>query len=288
MVKSGRTVAAIVLGVVGLVVLDSGKLEAAAQIPTEPVHVPFDPADFDESSAVIDNPWLMMLPGTQWTYDGTLTTSDGAAPHSIVFTVTDLTKVIQGVNTAVAFVVDVNDGEIVEKEIAFYAQNTNGDVWYFGEHPEEYEEGEFVEAPTWIAGYAGASPGVKMWADPQVGMPKYFQGFAESVEWTDYSTIEQVGLSACASSGCYDNLLVIAESSGDEDDIFQIKYYAKGTGEIAVGSRGDAEEREELQLTKKLTLNTEALAAVHAEALAIEAHAYEISPDLYGQTAPAR
>ena len=80
----------------------------------------------------------------------------------------DLTKEIAGVNTIVAFVVDVADDEIVEKEIAFYAQDDDGNVWFFGEYPEEYEDGKLVDAPTWIAGIDDAKVGIKMKADPRI------------------------------------------------------------------------------------------------------------------------
>ena len=78
----------------------------------------------------------------------------------------NLTKRIEGIPTVVAYVEDWADGQLVEKEIAFYAQDDDGAVWYFGEHPEEYEDGEFVQAPTWIAGIAEAKPGIKVFADP--------------------------------------------------------------------------------------------------------------------------
>ncbi|MCD2442633.1 hypothetical protein LQ757_10155 [Agromyces sp. SYSU K20354] len=259
----------------------------ATVAPTEPEHIEFDPAAFDDSSAVIDNPWLVMLPGTQWIYDGFLETPEETLPHTIEFTVTDLTKEIQGVSTAVAFIVDVTDGEIVEKEIAFYAQNVDGDVWYFGEHPVEYDKSEVVAAPTWIAGYDGALPGVKMWADPKVGMPSYFQGYAESVDWTDYGTIDEMGVETCTDAECFEDTLVIAESSLGEEDIFQLKHYAEGIGEVSVGWRGEPEEKEGLQLESVTQLSPEALAAIRAEALALEAHAYEVSADVYGQTAPS-
>ena len=62
-----------------------------------------------------------------------------------------------------------------EKEIAFYAQYDDGTVWYLGEHPEEYEDGEFVKAPTWIHGLEEARAGVKMLADPALHTQSLFQ-----------------------------------------------------------------------------------------------------------------
>ncbi|HET7088596.1 MAG TPA: hypothetical protein VFL17_08100, partial [Anaerolineae bacterium] len=207
--------------------------------------------------------------------------------HRIEFTVTDLTKEIEGVRTVVAWVVDYSDGEVVEKEIAFYAQDNDGNVWYLGEYPEEYEGGEFVKAPTWIAGLEDARAGIKMWAEPQPGMPSYFQGWGPAVEWTDFAQVDQMGQETCVPVDCYEDVLVIAESSLDELGAFQLKYYARGVGEVRVGWRGDDATQEDLELVELVQLDPEALAEVRAEALELEKHAYEISEDVYAHTSPA-
>ena len=208
-------------------------------------------------------------------------------PHRIEFTVTDLTKEIAGVRTVVAWIVDISDGQVVEKEIAFYAQDNDGNVWYLGEHPEEYEDGEFVDAPTWLAGVEDAVAGIKMKAEPQMGTPAYFQGWAPAVEWTDYGQVDQMGQETCVSVDCYQDVLVIAESSLEEEDAYQLKYYAPGVGNVRVGWRGADATQEELELVDLVQLSPEALAEVRAEALALEEHAYAISEDVYGQTSPA-
>jgi hypothetical protein len=246
----------------------------------------FDPANFSHPTN-IDNEWTPMKPGRQSVYEGESEVDGEQVPHRIEFTVTDLTKEIDGVRTVVAWIADYLDDELVEKELAFYAQDNEGNVWYFGEHPEEYENGEFVEAPTWIAGLEGAKPGIKMVAEPQLGTPDYFQGWGPAVEWSDYSHIDQVGQETCVPVDCYQDVLVIAESSLAETDAFQLKYYARGVGEMRVGWRGQDATQEELQLTKWAQLSPEALSEVRTEALALEQHAYEISPDVYGQTPPA-
>ena len=253
----------------------------------EPEHIEFDAANFGSDSTNIDNEWLVYQPGSRWVFEGFVTEGGEEIPHRLEFTVTDLTKEILGVRTVVAWIVDYSDGEIVEKEIAFYAQDNDGVVWYFGEHPEEYEDGEFVEAPTWIAGLEEAKPGVKMWADPTTDIPSYFQGFGPAVEWADYAKVDQTGQETCVPVDCYEDVIVIAESSLDEEGIFQLKYYARGFGEVRVGWRGEAATPEELELVEYTQLDEAALAAIHTEALALEAHAYEISPEVYALTTPS-
>jgi hypothetical protein len=231
---------------------------------------------------------MPLKPGTQWAYEGTFVDEDGdSIARRLEFTITDLTKEIEGVRTVVAWIVDYNDGEVVEKEIAFYAQDDDGTVWYFGEHPEDYEDGEFVEAPTWIAGLADARAGIKMVAEPQLGMPIYFQGWGPEVEWSDYGQVDQVGQETCVPVDCYKDVLVIAESSLGETGAFQLKYYARSVGEVRVGWRGTDASQEELELVELVQLDPDALAEIRAEALALEQHAYEISKDVYAHTSPA-
>src|SRR3972149_10799540 len=100
----------------------------AGSVISEPEFKDFDPNNFDRSTN-IDNEWSPMQPGTQWAYEGTTVEDGESLPRRLEFTVTDLTKEIEGVRTVVAWIVDYNDGEVVEKEIAFYAQDNDGNVW---------------------------------------------------------------------------------------------------------------------------------------------------------------
>jgi hypothetical protein len=247
----------------------------------------FDPNNFS-SPTDIDNEWLPLRPGTQWVYEGSALDDEGESlSRRIEFTVTDLTKEIAGVRTIVGWIVDYNDGEVVEKEIAFYAQDNAGNVWYLGEHPEEYEDGKFIDAPTWIAGLEDARAGIKMLAEPELGTPPYYQGWGPAVEWSDYGQVDQMSQETCVPANCYKDVLVVAESSLGETGAFQLKYYARGAGEVRVGWKGKDETQEELELVELTQLSPEALAEVRALVLELEQHAYEISQDVYGQTSPA-
>jgi hypothetical protein len=251
--------------------------------PAVPIHAEFDASRFS-NGASIDNAWLPLQPGRRWIVEG-VTIEDGERiPHKISFTVTSLTKVIAGVKTAVVWIEDISDDVVVEKEIAFYAQDDDGTVWYLGEHPEEYEDGEFVTAPTWIHGIEDARAGVKMFADPSTHTQALFQGWAPAVEWSDYGSLDEALPEDCVTGGCYKDVVRFAESSLGEEGIFQLKSYAKDVGEIRVGWRGEAESREELELKAAAKLGSAALARYDELARDLEAHAYEISPNVYGQT----
>ena len=254
---------------------------------TEPQFPEFDLNNFQKPTT-IDNEWMPMQPGQKWVYEGTAIDDEGnTVNRRIEFTVTDLTKEIEGVRTIVGWIEDLTNGELTEKEIAFYAQDNSGNVWYFGEHPEDYENGQFVEAPTWIAGLKDAKPGIVMMAEPQLGMPYIYQGWGPEVGWSDFAHVEKMGLETCVPVDCYKDVLVNAEANLDEKSAFQLKYFARGVGEVRIGWRGADPTQEELQLVEYRQLSPEELVQVHAQALELDNHAYEVSPDVYGQTAPA-
>ncbi|MCB0065217.1 MAG: hypothetical protein KDE19_24000 [Caldilineaceae bacterium] len=255
----------------------------------EPVHADFDPANFTNAT-VIDNEWSPLLPGMQWVYEGESLDGDEMVSHRIEFTVTDLTKEIDGVRAVVAWVVDIMNGEeIVESELSFYAQDDQGAVWYLGEYPEEYEEGELVAAPTWISGMEEAKAGVKMVKDPQVGQTVYFQGWGPAVEWSDFGIVKEFADEVCVPVDCYQDVLVIDETSLDEVEAgaFQQKFYARGIGNMHVEWTGEDANQETLDMVEFVAqIDAETMADVRALALEQEARAYENSPDVYGATTP--
>jgi hypothetical protein len=247
----------------------------------------FNPDSFARSTQV-DNPWLPLKPGTRFVYEGTSVQDDGTTvPHRVEINVTDLTKEIGSVRSVVTWDLDYNDDELAEAELAFYAQDDEGNVWRMGEYPEEYDAGEFVAAPTWIHGFQEARAGIMMKANPQLGTPSYAQGWAPAVGWTDRGQVDQMS-QTCVPVECYEDVLVIAETSQSEPDAQQLKYYARGVGNVRVGWRGGGEKtKETLELVKLEQLSPEALAEARAEALKLEQHAYEISKDVYAHTPPA-
>jgi hypothetical protein len=246
----------------------------------------FDPGNFD-GSTVIDHPWDPMRPGEQFIWQGHATEDGERIQRAVVFTVTDLTKVIDGVRTVVTWDRDYTDGHLEEGELSFFAQDNDGAVWLLGEYPEEYDAGKIVKTPAWIAGIHGARAGVLMQADPSPGTPSYAQGWGPEVNWTDRARVDQVGQQNCVPVDCYDDVLVIDEFNRDEPGAHQLKYYARGVGGIRVGWRGaKEEEREVLVLMGLRHLDAAAMAKVRERVLEQEGRGYRINPDVYGQTEP--
>jgi hypothetical protein len=238
---------------------------------------------------VIDNQWFPLVPGTRLTYVGGVNVDGERVDHEVVFTVTDLTKEIDGVQSVVIHEIDYTGGQLVEAENAFFAQSDDGTVWLMGEYPEEYEEGVFVAAPTWLAGQADAKAGVAMRVDPFVGGPSYSQGWGPAVGFTDRARIFETGSRTCVPANCYEAVVVTDEFNPDEPDSHQLKYYAKGVGVVRVGWAGALDDSQEtLELVRVEQLDADALEEVRMMAIALERHAYEISLDVYANTPPAQ
>jgi len=127
-------------------------------VPPEETYNPIiDSADFVTE---IDNLYFPLKPGTTFIYRGE--TEEGVQRNEVV--VTNQTKTILGVLTTVVWdrVWDEDD-ELVEETYDWYAQDKDGNVWYFGEDSKEYESGVVVStAGSWEAGVDGAKPGIIM------------------------------------------------------------------------------------------------------------------------------
>jgi hypothetical protein len=248
----------------------------------------FERARFDDPTH-IDNRWLPLTPGTQLVYEGSaIVDEEGRQTRRVVTTVTDLSKVIDGVRTLVIWERDYTAGQLSEPELAFFAQDNAGNVWLVGEYPEEYEDGEFDKAPAWISGQKGGRAGITMKAEPRRGVPPYAQGFAPPpVDFTDHARVYKMGQKTCVPVDCYENVLVTEEFNPDEPGAYQLKYYAPGVGNVRVGWRGEKEEEKEaLELVDYQHLSPEALAQVRSKALEMEWRAYERS-EAYRETQPA-
>jgi hypothetical protein len=238
----------------------------------------FERAQFDNPTQ-IDNKYYPLNPGTQWEYEGSSIVEDGSREeHRIVYTVTDLTKVIDGVRTLVVYDEDWHAGVLLEPEIRFHAQDNDGNVWYFGEYREENNlEGKLVEPRAWVPDQKGAREGISMLAEPRLGTPSYAQGYAPPpVEWIDRGRVYKMDQKTCVPVDCYENTLVIEEFERNKPGAYQLKYYAPGVGEVRTGWRGEKEEeRESLRLEEHQQLGPEALAKVREKAIELDRRGYD-------------
>jgi hypothetical protein len=270
-----------------------GETRSSAASGAPPRHEEISARDFSrasfERSTVVDNPWLPLRPGRMLVFEGT-TVEDGARiSHRLVSTVTDLVKRVAGVRNVVVWEQDWRGDALAEAELAFFAQDDDGNVWHLGEYPAEYENGKIVATPAWIQGVKGARAGIQMMAHPRLGVADYAQGFAPPpVNWADRAQTYKVGRRTCVPAGCYRGVLVIREFERSKPHASQLKYYARGLGNVRVGWVGaNDQDHEVLVLTRVRHLDAKAKARVRRQALLLERYAYERSKAVYGGTAPS-
>lgn len=233
----------------------------------------------------ITNRFLPMVPGTRMILEGNVE----GVPHRVEFTVTDLTKEIDDVRTLVIWDTDTSEDELVESELAFFAQDDDGNVWNLGEYPEEFENGEFVGAPsTWITGEDGAKAGIHMPARRGVSSRLYLQGFAPEIDFLDCARIADRGEETCVPAGCFDDVLITHETNLlDPEGGIQSKYHAPRVGIVRVGSV-DPPTGETLELVEVEELSGSDLREVREEALRLDRRGYRFGGDAYQATEPAK
>jgi len=192
---------------------------AGAAAPTRDIN----PANFVSQ---VTNEFFPLQPGTTFFYAGI---KDGVLSQDVV-SVTHETKQILGVNCTVVRDLAFEEGVLVEKTFDWYAQDVDGNVWYFGEDTKELDEnGNVISTEgTWEAGVNGAQPGILMEAHPQAG-DRYYQEFARRVAEDQATVLRQSG-PQCVPYGCFHDLLLIREWTRLNPDEVELKEYAKGIG----------------------------------------------------------
>jgi hypothetical protein len=272
----------------------AGATDALGQTPPpDPVEaagcsrlVDYGTAEWNRQSHQVTHPFLPLEPGTQRIFEGRSNVTGAPLPHRVTFTVTSLTKIVDGVRTAVVWDVDESDGEIGEAELAMFAQDVAGNVWNLGEYPEVYVGGVFAGAPdAWFTGVGDAEPGIHMPAAPEVGVPEYLQGWVPGIEFLDCATIVDSGATVDVPAGSFRDVLVIHERSPlDPGGGVQVKYHARGVGIVNIGAIGDP-EAETLELTEFNTLSAAQLREANREAHILDQRGLQCS-EVYAQTTP--
>jgi hypothetical protein len=195
-----------------------------------------DPANF---VATIDNPYFPLKPGTRFVYEGQ--TAQGLEHDE--FLVTHNTKVILGVTC-----VEVHDtvqtaGRLTEDTLDWFAQDRDGNVWYFGENTMELEDGlPTTLAGSFVAGVDGAQPGIVMEAHPAIG--DFYRQEFDLRDAEDFAEVVGLGESVTAGGVSYTNCLKTRETTPLEPDLVENKFYAPGVGNVltvdaTTGERSD-------------------------------------------------
>jgi hypothetical protein len=206
--------------------------------PYDPV---IDPATFlsPAQTAADPNPYFPLIPGTVWVYEG------GGETDTV--TVTDATRVIAGVTTIVVHDVATDATHtVVEDTEDYFAQQSDGTVWYFGEATKQFEDGRLVGIEgSFLAGVDGAKPGIIMKGTPAVG-DVYRQEFALGEAEDAAEVLSITGTETVPAASCTGTCVVTHDFTPLEPDANEQKFYAPGVGLILEVDVADGGTRLEL------------------------------------------
>ncbi|MEZ5653378.1 MAG: hypothetical protein R3E87_22820 [Burkholderiaceae bacterium] len=179
-------------------------------------------------SLTIDHPYLPMPVGKRLVLEG----EEDGEQIRLEIEVLDQTKLVAGVQTRVVTETETIDGELFERTFNYFAQAADGTVCYFGEDVAFFEEGiETSRQGSWLAGAAGARPGIAMpavvraddWFAQEVA-----PGIAE-----DRSLVEAIGQSLATPAGDLNDVIRLGDWNPLDGDSFldaEPKFYARGLG----------------------------------------------------------
>jgi hypothetical protein len=186
----------------------------------------YDPQiDRDDFVEGVSHPYMPLVPGVTLVYE--TETEEGIERDEV--SPTGNTREILGVTCTEVRDLVTLDGEPIEDTLDWFAQDVQGNVWYFGELAMNFEDGMLADLDgSWEAGVDGAKPGIVMQASPRVG-DVYRQEFLIG-EAEDIAEVMSLSKTVSVPYGTFSNCLKTEDQTPIEPDVEENKYYAPGIG----------------------------------------------------------
>jgi hypothetical protein len=172
------------------------------------------------------NTFWVLEPGVELVLEG----DEDGVEIDVIISVLDETEMVDGVLTRVVEERESEDGELVEVSRNFWALCTEtGDIFYFGEDVDDYEDGEIVgHEGAWRAGEDGAVPGIIVPGRFLIGA-RYFQEMAPGVAM-DRAEHSAMGLTVETEAGTFEDCAEVIDSSPLDPGAEDSKIYCPGLG----------------------------------------------------------
>ncbi|HSJ13503.1 MAG TPA: hypothetical protein VK939_03755 [Longimicrobiales bacterium] len=209
--------------------------------------LPENPVFMSAAEAAADpNPWFPLVPGAEWTYEAE--TEDGL--ETTVDVVTGDTELIGSIEATVVRDEVYLENDLIELTFDWYAQDTEGNVWYLGEASCEWEPGDFsgdvseIEdegdcedaggdpAGSWQAGLDGAEAGIIMWADPLAHKGKAYRQEYYKDEAEDMAKVLRGALEVTVPAGAFTDCIETMDWTPLEPGAREHKFYCAGYGMV--------------------------------------------------------
>lgn len=196
-----------------------------------------DTINFPNSTS-ISNPYFPIAEGSVYMYEGQ--TPDGL--ETIVEQRLNITRTVQGIECLVANFKAYLNGHLIEEADDWYAQDKDGNVWYFGEDVNNYNlDGTIKDhSGSWEAGIDGAKAGIIMLANPVAGMAYREEYYFNEAE--DEAEIIATGLNITIPFGTFNGSIQTRNFTALEPDLNEHKFYAPGIGLIKEVNLADNSE----------------------------------------------
>lgn len=207
----------------------------AATADAQPKLPDWTEATFEAGSATITNPYFPQPAGLFSIYEGF---EDEGFEHIETFSTFE-TQDILGVSTRVVCDTAYVDGLLVEVAEDWYAQDDQGNVWYFGEFVVNYnydDKGNLIDTDndgSWIADGVVNFPGIIMYADPMID-DFYYQEYAPDVA-LDFALVTSLTDEVDIDFGFFTDVLNTSEGNLiDGPEFVENKLYAQDIGLVFI------------------------------------------------------
>jgi len=226
----------------------SSSSPAATRTTPAPVTEPYSPSiDRANFGGPIDNPYLPLRPGTVFRYRGV--GDDGKTRELNTVAVTHKTQRIMGIDAVVVLDQVFAGGKPEERTFDWYAQDKDGNVWYFGENSRNYEHGHWVrDDGSWTAGVGNGKPGIIMLAHPRRG-DAYRQEYSPGHAVDQAKVLGKGGPLDTALRSFGQTLLTREYSAIDKQ--YEKKWYARGAGVVQEDALTKSKEHSELVAVRR-------------------------------------
>lgn len=217
---------------------DAHSVNSGNTLPANTYDPKLNPEEFSSS---VTNKYFTLIPGKKMVYEAR--TEEGT--ERIEVYVMDEKKIVMGIETIVVWDRVWLNNELIEDTKDWYAQDKEGNVWYFGEDTAEMIDGKIINHNgAWEAGVDGALPGIIMKANPFEGetyRQEYYKGIAE-----DMADVLSSDENVSVPFGKLKNCLKTYDYTPLDPSSREHKYYCPDAGGAVLEINLDGNERTEL------------------------------------------
>lgn len=124
---------------------------------------------------------------------------------------------------------EIEDGELSEVALDYFAQSDDGTVYYFGEDVDEYKDGKVISHKgSWLYGKDTQTPGIIIPGNPKVGDKFKSEDVSETIN--ESNEVVSISETVTTPAGVYHDCVRIREALADGS--IEYKCYAKGVGVV--------------------------------------------------------